>query len=200
MNTCSNNQSRSRRGAKVAATFALLAVAGGGAGAGAGETPELQTHWLRVPGVRHIEAGDYQRGVVQLEERLAKNPRASSLRVPILIDLCVGYAMLGRTAEALRHCNAAIAARWPRGALEARWARNLARNNRGVIYLMQGHYEMAVRDLGDTVRSDPSYRTAKINLAHGEARLAALRAPRPAALAGGAQAEVETRAAVDGAR
>lgn len=162
-----NNAKASRiRGWHPLAAIACTLVA---AAASAGEPFYLETHWRRVPGVQDIESGNYERGVATIEARLNGRRMAPSIRVPMLINLCVGYAMLNRLEDAARACD---------DALETGWYRGLARNNRGVVNMVRGRHAMAIEDFRKAARSEVSYRTARMNLRQAAERVAAIERQR----------------------
>lgn len=155
----------------AAAACAILACP-----AFAGEPLELQLHWLDVRGARDIERGHYQRGVERLEARLGTGRHSPRVRVPILIDLCVGYTMLNRLEEAARACDEAAA---------SKWYTSIALNNRGVVNVVRGRYAAAIRDFRAASRSIGASRVARHNMGQAEERFAAIRRQGQQALLAG---------------
>ncbi len=149
----------------VAAAYAILACP-----ALAAEPLEMQLHWLDVRGARDIEHGRYQQGVERLEARLDAGHHAPWVRVPILIDLCVGYAMLSRLDEAAQACDEAFA---------SGWYTSIVLNNRGVLNIVRGRYEAAIHDFQAISHGVNRSQVALDNLERAQERFAALRGREP---------------------
>jgi Flp pilus assembly protein TadD len=141
--------------------------------ANAGDRFILETHSLRTPGVRDIESGHYERGVATLESQLQSGRASPATRASVLIDLCVGYAMLHRLDAAAQACDAAV---------ESKWHHALASNNRGVVNMLRGRHEPAVRDFNRAVTSEVAYQTARTNLKQAVERVAAIERQRDQAM------------------
>ena len=149
----------------VAAACAILACP-----ALAGEPLEMQIHGLDVRGARDIENGRYQQGVERLEARLGAGHHAPWIRVPILIDLCVGYAMLNRLDEAAEACDEAV---------ESGWYRSIVLNTRGVLNIVRGRYEAAIHDFPAISHGVDRSQVALENMERAQERFAAFRGREP---------------------
>ncbi len=155
-----NASTRSRYGPCIAAACATLALS-----ATAGEPLTLQLHWFQVPGSREMKSGNYERAVERLEARIARGNSSPSRRTAVLIDLCVGNIMLNRLEEATRVCDEAT---------KTGWYADITYNNRGVLNMVRGRHEAAVRDFGAAVRSNGPDRIARRNQRVAEERVAAI--------------------------
>lgn len=162
----------------LAASMATLGLA-----AQAGEPLEMQTHWRDVPGVRDIEAGRYERGVERLERRLATGRKSPWRRVPILIDLCVGYTMLAQYEKAEEACDAAV---------KAKWYTHISRNNRGVLNMVLGRHDAALLDF--KAAAARNYQEAEGNMRRAEQTVAAIERQRKQAMYAGTMDIVDVHA------
>lgn len=158
-------------GPGIAAALATLALA-----AHASEPFELKTHRMDVSGARDIESGNYERGVRRLETGLGTRDRPASLRTPVLIDLCAGYTMLSRIEEATNACDEATSTAWYSG---------LSYNNRGVLNVVKGNYEAAIKDFEMAVVAGGADDVAKANLDRARQRLVEIRWQRDQVYAAG---------------
>lgn len=162
-----NSNNRSRAGSAGVVSRVLTVALSAGAVLAANADPfELKTHSMDVRGVREIEAGNYETGIKRLRAQLGPQPRAASIEVPILIDLCAGYIMANDLDKATQVCDRAASSKWYSG---------LAYNNRGVLNIAKGQYEAAIRDFTMALQAGGPRTVAERNLARAEQRLAAIR-------------------------
>ena len=161
MQTHCNNQERTS--AFRAAGITLILV--GWAGVAGAETFEMMVHKRDELGARYIENGEYEKGVQRLEARLGGDKSPNSYQTPILIDLCVGYAMLGEFQKATDNCNKAI---------DSGWYSGLAYNNRGAVRIAQGQYEEAIQDFQTAIEHKGADALASRNLDRAQRRVAQL--------------------------
>ena len=131
----------------------------------AGEPFEVMLHDDDVYGAREIEAGEYEKGVKHLLTRLGGESRATSIRMPVIVDLCAGYTLLEEFKTAMQYCNTAV---------DSGWSTGLALNNRGALYVAKGDYENAMRDFQAAIESRGADSIARRNLDRIEARVAAM--------------------------
>lgn len=103
-------------------------------------------------GASALTTGDPERGV-ELTLIGLKQARGTIERRAALSNLCAGYLMLEQLDEALRYCNEAIEVD------ELNWR---VYNNRALIYVMKGEFELAEADLSRCDDLNPYGRATKV--------------------------------------
>ena len=141
----------------VLATFALTA--------NASDPFELISHESYLPENPDVESASYDSQISKLEKRLTKS-LPHSIRTPILIDLCAAHTIKRNLDKATQYCDQAT---------ESGWYSGLAYNNRGVLQIAKGNYEMAARDFEKSIRGRGVDAMAKRNLSRTQARLAEIK-------------------------
>ncbi|GGD52213.1 tetratricopeptide repeat protein [Lacimicrobium alkaliphilum] len=115
----------------------------------ANDNLELKTSYQDVPGVRNIEAGQYQTGIQKLKTLLG-NTRLPELTAPAHINLCVAYTALGQINNAEAFCDMAIKQHSSKRDL------SIAYNNRGVLHYVQGKTEQGLKDMQIATELNPA--------------------------------------------
>ena len=103
----------------------------------AGSRLMVKTSVAEVIGVREIESGKYEQGIRKSKAGLAK-ASTSSLRKPLLDNLCVAYLAIKDVEQANQYCQAAI---------NTGKASAISYNNRAVMYYVLGNIEASLNDL-----------------------------------------------------
>lgn len=116
---------------------------------------ELVTHPADVYGANDVANGEIEKGIQRLNKMLGSDRQAHSVRVPILIDLCVAYTMLKDFDAATEACDAAV---------ETGWFAGLAYNNRGVLNVAKGDYQAAQSDFESAISKRGADKLARRNL------------------------------------
>jgi tetratricopeptide (TPR) repeat protein len=119
---------------------------------------ELKTSYEDIPGVRNIEAGQYQAGIHKLQTLLG-NTRMRELTAPAQTNLCVAYTALGQLSNASTYCEQAIKQHSSKRDL------SLAYNNRAVLHYVQGKTELSLQDMQKATELNPANSLAARNLA-----------------------------------
>ena len=109
------------------------------------------TNVALADGAAALKAGDAEEGV-RLTERGLKLPTSARERVSGLANLCAGYIMLKRLDEALAYCNQSIEAD------PEHWH---AISNRALVYVLQGEFDLAARDVARAEALAPQARPLK---------------------------------------
>ena len=107
---------------------------------------------LLSDGASALTIGDAERGV-ELTLRGLDKARGSMEKRAALSNLCAGYLMLEQLDEALGYCNRALAIN------DGNWR---VYNNRALIYVMKGQFELAEADLAKCEEIHPYGRSAKV--------------------------------------
>lgn len=103
-------------------------------------------------GASALTVGDAERGI-ELTLAGLKYARGNMERRAALSNLCAGYLMLEQLDEALSYCNRALAIN------DMNWR---VYNNRALIYVMKGEFELAEADLAKCEEIRPSGRSTKV--------------------------------------
>lgn len=119
---------------------------------------ELKTSYQDIPGVRSIEAGQYQTGIHKLQTLLS-NTRVRELTAPAHTNLCVAYIALGQLSSASAYCDQAIEQH------NSKRDQSIAYNNRAVLHYIQGKTELSLQDMQMARELNPANSLASRNLA-----------------------------------
>lgn len=98
---------------------------------------QLKTSIQEVNGVREIEAGDYTRGIAKTKANLSK-VTVTSLRAPLLNNLCVAYIAQQDFQNAKQACDESVA---------TGQNSDIALNNRAVFHYATGNVQASLDDL-----------------------------------------------------
>ncbi|ALS98452.1 hypothetical protein [Lacimicrobium alkaliphilum] len=119
---------------------------------------ELKTSYQDIPGVRNIEAGQYQAGIHKLQTLLG-NTRMRELTAPAHTNLCVAYIALGQLSNASTYCDQAIEQH------NNKRDQSIAYNNRAVLHYVQSKTELSLQDMQRATELNPANSLAERNLA-----------------------------------
>jgi len=156
----------------------LVAVASAGLSATAVASEgafEVTTAYQEVYGTRAVERGDLDTGIAKLLKALDVAGDLPSMRAPVLVNLCAAYTARRDFTNARNYCDEAVSNRWLLG---------VAYNNRAVLSVATGNYELALEDFRESLRNRGAVAIASRNVARTEARLAALGRESEARVAG----------------
>jgi len=103
----------------------------------AGSQLKVKTSVAEVIGVREIESGKFELGIRKSEAALAKTS-TSSLRKPLLDNLCVAHLAINNMQQANQYCQAAV---------NTGKASAISYNNRAVMHHILGNLEASIEDL-----------------------------------------------------
>ena len=103
----------------------------------AGSQLKVKTSVAEVIGVREIESGKFELGIRKSEAALAKTS-TSSLRKPLLDNLCVAHLAINNMQQANQYCQAAV---------NTGKASAISYNNRAVMHYVLGNLEASLEDL-----------------------------------------------------
>jgi hypothetical protein len=98
---------------------------------------KVKTSVAEVIGVREIESGNFEHGIRKSKAGLAKTS-TSSLRKPLLDNLCVAHLAIQDMEQANQYCNAAV---------NTGKASSISYNNRAVMHYVLGNVEASLEDL-----------------------------------------------------
>lgn len=103
----------------------------------AGSRLMVKTSLAEVIGVREIESGNFEQGIRKSKAGLTKTS-TSSLRKPLLDNLCVAHLAINDMQQAKQYCNAAV---------NTGNASAISYNNRAVMHYVLGNLEASLEDL-----------------------------------------------------
>ena len=121
-------------------------------------------HDSDVYGASEIAEGKYELGIKRLNSRLTKSTGPSSVRAPVLIDLCAAYTVTRQLDKAKDACDQAI---------ELGWYSGVAYNNRGTYHIAKGNLVAASEDFRRAIKGRGADDIAKDNLALVRVRIQA---------------------------
>lgn len=97
----------------------------------------LKTSVTEVNGVREIESGNFEKGIRKSIASLSKSS-ASTLRKPLLDNLCVAHIAINDLNKAQQYCDSAVNTGKPSA---------ISYNNRAVLHYVVGNMQASAEDI-----------------------------------------------------